>query len=630
MPVMRINGFSSGMDIDEMVKKLMQAHRVPSEKLVQKKAQLEWQRDDYRALNTKMMDFRNTAFNMKLQSSYTAKKATSSNEGVVTASGTSGGTDGTYTLRIKQLAETASLTSGDVVTSGPGDSKASLESIGLTLDTSMYISGEKGSSVIKLSKTDTVTDVVNSINSRSSQTGVKASYDANLDRFFFSSTNTGDDANVTLRLLNEGSASNLLSTVFKLPTAPAVPGASLKMDAAKTIEAGGTATFDSLSQIVNKSMTGVQKLKVKYGSEEIELNFTNKTTVGQVIDTINGSKLGKAGLTASLDPTTKKLAFFNPDSGKDLNFENVDSGTVDANLGLNSLSSQPNMDYSEISVSGKSAIVDYNDVENAKFASNTFSINGIQFTARKIQAASEDPVKITVNQDIDAVFNSIKTFIDKYNDTIATISKKISEQKYRSFTPLTDEQKKEMKENDIKLWEEKAKSGMLRRDPIFTSALSGFRSAFNNTVSGIPSGDINELSLIGIKTGAYFEEGKLNIDEQKLREAITNNPEQVMALFTRNDNDPDSQAGDGLAVRLYDQVSAVMKQVSEKAGSTSDVTSVETILGKQLRDVETRITRYTSKLGALEERYYKQFTAMEKALQQMNTQSSWLSQQLGG
>ena len=46
--VTRISGMASGMDIDTMVKGMMDAERVPLDKLYQKKTYTEWQRDDYR------------------------------------------------------------------------------------------------------------------------------------------------------------------------------------------------------------------------------------------------------------------------------------------------------------------------------------------------------------------------------------------------------------------------------------------------------------------------------------------------------------------------------------------------------------------------------------------------------
>ena len=58
--VTRISGLASGMDIDTIVKNLMNAERMPLDKLKQNKQTLEWQRDDYRAMNTLLLDFRST------------------------------------------------------------------------------------------------------------------------------------------------------------------------------------------------------------------------------------------------------------------------------------------------------------------------------------------------------------------------------------------------------------------------------------------------------------------------------------------------------------------------------------------------------------------------------------------
>ena len=49
--VSRIGGLASGMDIDSIVEKLMQAERMPLNKAFQRKQTLEWQRDAYRNVN---------------------------------------------------------------------------------------------------------------------------------------------------------------------------------------------------------------------------------------------------------------------------------------------------------------------------------------------------------------------------------------------------------------------------------------------------------------------------------------------------------------------------------------------------------------------------------------------------
>ncbi|WNQ11604.1 flagellar hook-associated protein 2 [Paenibacillus aurantius] len=487
---MRITG-SSGMDIDSMVSQMMKVKRLPLDKLTQKKQTLEWQRDDYRSMNKSLLDFRNSLFNMKMQSSYMVKKASSSDTGVVTATGTANSGDGAYTIRVKSLAEAASLTSGDVVSTGAGDAEAKIISANKTLN----VTGEKGSVSIELLPDDTISAIVKKVNAQSSATGVKMSYDANLDRFFFSSTTTGTNARIKLDMADP--ADDTLQTVFKLPS-------------------------------------------------------------------------------------------------------------------------------TAVDISGKNATVVFNGVQG-EYASNTFSINGISFTANRVQSDTELDVRVTISQDADAVISNIKSFVEKYNELIETVNKKTSEERFRDFAPLTDDQRKEMKEDDVKRWEEKAKSGLLKNDSILTSGLSKFRLTLMGNVTGLPASDVASLTEIGITTGSYQENGKLYIDETKLRKALTDNPEQVMNLFTANDNNTTTTSADGIATRLYDEVTNLMSRVTEKAGSPASLYD-KSFISKDIEGVKKDISKLTSRLADIENRYYRQFSAMETAMNKMSAQSSSLMQ----
>ena len=71
---MRISGLASGMDTEKMVTDLMNAHRIPLDKITQKKQYLEWQLDDYRSTNRQLFDFsKNTFDTMILSTSFAAK-----------------------------------------------------------------------------------------------------------------------------------------------------------------------------------------------------------------------------------------------------------------------------------------------------------------------------------------------------------------------------------------------------------------------------------------------------------------------------------------------------------------------------------------------------------------------------
>src|SRR5690606_6345348 len=118
---MRIAGLASGMDIEKMVKDLMRAERMPLDKLKQKKQILEWQRDDFRALNTKLLSFRDKLANMKLTPNYRARTVTSSNDAYVSATVTSGASQASYSIsQVKQLASAAVRIGGKL---SDGDAK---------------------------------------------------------------------------------------------------------------------------------------------------------------------------------------------------------------------------------------------------------------------------------------------------------------------------------------------------------------------------------------------------------------------------------------------------------------------------------------------------------------------------
>ncbi|QGQ93532.1 hypothetical protein EHS13_00630 [Paenibacillus psychroresistens] len=630
--VTRLSGFSgSGIDIDDTVKKLMTAARIPYDQLGQKKQTLTWQRDEYRAVNANLLDLRNTLGNMKLPSSYAARKATSADESSVSAVATANANAGINNIIINQLATTASVTS-DSLDSG-GDSTKKLSEIGtgfaLGDKTTLTVGGDKGSTTIEFSGANTIAELVNAVNGKSSTTGVKLSYDSSMDRLFFTSSTTGDSSKINLRMKGtDGTGQNLLSSVLHLPVTGATPSTTLD-DVGQTV--AGSKTLSSVGY-VNSALTADQNLKVTVAGTDYSFAINNKTTVAKLIDNINNSELGKTGVSAYLD-SAGKLSFFNPNDSNTLTFADstVDSTNILTNLGLDAgITTTSDLDYSEVASSGSNSEIVYNGVTTG-FASNSFSINGISFNAKKVTTGA--PVSISVTQDTDTMFNSIKAFVDKYNTFISTTSAKLSEEQNKKFQPLTTDERNAMNEDDIKAWELKAKSGQIRNDSLINSGLQSLRSGLSGSIGGLSNGSINSLSEIGVGTtlisgksisGSYLDPGKLYIDDEKLRKALDENPEEVMNLFLAKDGDATSDSGDGIAERMFDRVTSLMDKIKVKAGASGSLDNNYTI-GKSFLDLNTKMTNLTRKLDSLETRYYNQFTAMEKYISQMNAQSAQLT-----
>ncbi|MDI4650361.1 flagellar filament capping protein FliD [Cohnella hashimotonis] len=613
--VNRITGLASGMDIDSMVKKLMDANRIPLTRLNQQKTVLTWQRDAYRAVNTKISDFRNVAFDMKLNSNFNSRKATSDSDDSISVSGTATATEGTYKIKVDQVAETAKLTSsGAVGAKALSGLDTKLGDLNLAADTTLTIGGEKGTATIVVKKTDSLDTLIKAINNKSNTTGVKVSYDTTLDHFFFASSGTGSNAKVDLKS-EDGS---LISNVFKLTPGSPVAGSTVT----------GTQTFaDGATTRVNKDLTTAQTLRIGYDGKTVDFTVDATTQIGNLIDQINNSDIGKKGVTAYLD-ANNKLAFTNPTDQTVkpimITDQTSDAKDVVANLGFTAPVTTPRS-TAGLSGSGKDAIIEYNGVTGT-YATNTFSINGLNFTAKKVMTTEAN---ITVSQDTDAIYDKIKTFVDKYNEMIGSINSTLDEKQYRDFTPLTDEQRSNMKEDEIKSWEAKAKSGLIRNDQMISSALNGFRLSLSSVVSGLPSGDIKQLSQIGITTGTYAEKGKLYIDPTALKKAISEHPDEVSALFTATDGgNKTSNTGDGLATRLVEQADNLMASLKTKAGTASSVDSTYT-MGKRIGEFDKRISAMSTMLDDMETKYYNQFSAMETYINQMNAQSAYLSQQFG-
>ena len=263
----------------------------------------------------------------------------------------------------------------------------------------------------------------------------------------------------------------------------------------------------------------------------------------------------------------------------------------------------------------------YNGLQTQR-SSNTFQINGFEIN---LKAESTTDVTFSSTPDTDKILESVTKFVDEYNKILADLNGQIREKSYRDFQPLTKEQRADLDEKEIELWDEKAKSGTLRNDSIMSSALSQMRSILNSAVT-TASGTMR-LSDIGITTSSnYSENGKLVINADKLKKAISDNPNGIYELFNA---DGATVAGKGLGRQLRDSLDETRKKIVQKAGSDSAVNNTFS-LGRTLNGYDSQISRFEDRLQMVETRYYRQFGAMEAAIQRANQQSAYLMNSFGG
>lgn len=252
---------------------------------------------------------------------------------------------------------------------------------------------------------------------------------------------------------------------------------------------------------------------------------------------------------------------------------------------------------------------------------NTVNLNGL--VVQLHQADEDATVRVNVTHDVDAVVDRIKEFVNQYNEIVEELNSALREEVFRDFPPLTDEQKAEMSDKEIELWEERARSGLLRSDRLISGVLSDMRLALGGAVEGLE--EYKSLADIGITTGTWFENGKLYLNEEKLRSALSDNADEVRDLFT--------QAGEGkeqgFAKRLTEVLDRGMERITQTAGRATSVYD-DSFLGERIREYEDRLEAMEERLLRTEESHWRRFTAMEQVLSQLYAQSDWLYQQLLG
>lgn len=268
------------------------------------------------------------------------------------------------------------------------------------------------------------------------------------------------------------------------------------------------------------------------------------------------------------------------------------------------------------------------DIDESKLTS-------VVTTTTKEYDTSTEEIEIDARVNTDNIVDGIKAMVEEYNKIIELVNKELTTKPDRDYSPLTSEQKKELSESEIETWEEKAKSGMLYGDSDLRMLSSDLRFI-------IGGGNAEALKAVGITTSTlYSDNGKLTLDESKLRAALETDPESVEKLFTAPQGTKNEKGNDitGIATNLKNVMDKYVKTLGsmdskgiliKKAGSTSSPMSLtENGFYKQIAEINKQISKLQTRLESERDRYIKQFTSLETLISQMNSQSSWLSQ-LGG
>jgi len=568
----RITGLASGMDIDTLVKGMMQPMQTRIDRVLQQRTRQEWVQEAYNEINGSLARFvvdSRLDFGLAVRSSTGAlfkqdlgnlpwvKSATSSDSELVEITASAGAVDGSFTVSVHRLAENWSAASAEALREPPtvsGDpvrTNSIANHLGLSYDAVVDFTLATESGKVRISSnpaavagpdtqlvkidlnTTSLSELARSISSAG--VGVKATYDAGIRRFFLQTTGTGTDSTLS------------------------VSDASLRLGS-------GVGGFIS-SGAGGASLLG---LKSSSGAE---------VTTG-------------------------------------------------------------------VTYAGVDALVDIGPAKGILQSSNEFTVNGISYSLRQLGEAS-----VRVATDVEGAYEKVKSFVDDYNQLIDKLRDKLGEKSDRDYQPLTDAQRETMTEDQVKKWEEKAKTGLLAGSQELSSLFSAIRTGMVSKVEGL-TGSLTSLHSIGIGTAAYSIDGRLEIDEVKLKSALRDDADGVLQLLFKT-ADPavtdktEQRKQSGLVTRLFDNVVDGMKQIINRAGTGENAAlyrSVQTtilidfvteqdnisMIDRELAQYGRTILNLNDRFSITQTRYYNRFTAMERAIDQANRQSAWLTQQLSG
>ena len=360
-------------------------------------------------------------------------------------------------------------------------------------------------------------------------------------------------------------------------------------------------------------------------------NITADTTVDGLLTAINNNK--DAGVTATYLGSANKFVLSSNEKGKgrEISLGADPKDTTDAANLIFGGDKKESHDGTD----GEMSIL-YNGVKTTiTSSSNTFSIDGLDIKATNTfdtgSATAEGGVSFTASADTEKVTETVKKFIEAYNAMIDEVRTQVTTKPDSNYGPLTEDQKNEMNETSIKNWEDKAKEGILYN----SSALKDLDNATQGIFSSMMMNGVSydDLEKIGISfSDDYTAGGKIVFDEEKFKTAMESDPEKVSDLFTGTHgivNTIDSTLST-YATRYASRNGNSYGVLIEEAGSEKlSLTLTNNSIYKELKDMQETITNLQSQLSTEQDRYISQFTQMERLINQMNSQSSYLSQ-LGG
>jgi flagellar hook-associated protein 2 len=278
----------------------------------------------------------------------------------------------------------------------------------------------------------------------------------------------------------------------------------------------------------------------------------------------------------------------------------IASVTTNGTSGLTFAESQTSQD-AQFSVDGTDYTRGSNVVDDA-LAGITLTLKGQTTTPASITVGTPSP-------DTAGITTKLQAFVTQYNSTLTYILGDLDQQVVPN--PQTDADRTQ---------------GVLNGDPGLESLVSSLRNSFSDLVSGRPA-SLQSLAQIGLSTGSATGtgplssdsiDGKLTLDTGTFSDALSSSFDDVKALFT---NTTGSYSSEGLAQRL----AGVLTPWTASSASNGLLNTRIDGESNTIKDLQSQSADWDQRLAIRQQMLQDQFTAMETALSQAQSESSWLT-----
>lgn len=324
---------------------------------------------------------------------------------------------------------------------------------------------------------------------------------------------------------------------------------------------------------------GSGSLTLGVGDESFTVNIDkDKSTLAEVAAAINNAEDNK-GVRATVitDDAGSRLVYFADKTGEDSQISVSSTSNNDGEEGnsltalgvTNEIQAAKN---ANITIDGASVTSQSNEIKDA--------IAGVTLDLKKINdpAGDKPNTKLTIGYDKSAVETNLKGFVESFNKVVNTINQ------LSSYNPETE------------------RAGPLNGDGTARNLNSKIRQLLSEMVEGAVA-PIKSLTDLGITTK---QDGTVELDDDLLKKQLTDNFDKVGLLFS-------SEKG------VSSKLDALMEEFVGKEGI---LTNKNESLNEQMKKLEKEADSFSEYMVNFEERTYKQFSAMDMAVAQMNQQLS--------